>query len=553
MITTFPLNLRWVILAFQFSVIFLLLFSCTKSSQNEVDKRPNILLLVADDMGYTDLGCYGGEIETPNIDRLASNGIKFLQFHTAPVCGPTRAMLLSGNGNHIAGIGRQNIFSDQFGYEGHITDRVALIPELLRTSGYHTYIAGKWHLGLDSASNPANRGFEYSYVNLYGSGNHYNNNGHSNDLPMTPYSENGQPTKWKDGNFSTDFFTDKLIEFVDLNKADKKPFFAFAAYTAPHWPLQVDEKYWRKYEGRYDTGYEKLKQERLESLKQKGIISADLVPAPDFGRVIPWDSLTDDEKKIEVRKMELYAGMVDNLDVNIGRLIDYLEKIGQLENTLIIFMSDNGAAGVDFSQGGMFGGFIDAHYSKAYADMGKPNSFISCGPAWANVSSLPYNRYKAQTMQGGVTSPLIISGVGVNEKGKVHSKFISVLDFAPTLYEIAGITYPEKFNQKPIYPLKGNSLRSLFTNVSENIHGDEYVFAIEERERVMFRKGDWKIVSSDPPFDPSKLKLFNLSADPTELRDLRNVEKEKFDELLAEWNQYVSEVKIQFPTPKSVE
>ncbi|MCK5278820.1 MAG: sulfatase-like hydrolase/transferase, partial [Cyclobacteriaceae bacterium] len=208
---------------------------------NSENDRPNILLLVADDLGYADLGCYGGDIETPNIDNLAANGIRFSRFHTSPLCAPTRAMLLSGNDNHIAGMGIQGIQNTEFGYEGKLTNRVVSIPALLRTTGYHTYMAGKWHLGRDSLSNPFSKGFERSFVNIRGAGNHYDDQGLFEEDPITPYSEDGKPAKWNDGDYSTDFYTDKLIEYIGLNKEDKKPFFAFAAFTSPHWPLQVDE------------------------------------------------------------------------------------------------------------------------------------------------------------------------------------------------------------------------------------------------------------------------------------------------------------------------
>lgn len=526
------------------------LISCSETNEkNQEDPRPNILLLVADDLGYADLGSYGGDIETPNIDSLAARGIRFSRFHTSPLCAPTRAMLLSGNDNHIAGMGLQSNQNAGFGYEGKITDRVVTIPALLQANGYHTYMAGKWHLGRDSLSIPISKGFERSFVNIRGAGNHYNDQGLFAEDPITPYFEDEKPAKWNNGDYSTDFFTDKLIEYIDLNKEDKKPFFAFAAYTSPHWPLQVDEKYWKKYEGRYDDGYEKLKERRLESLKNAGMIPKDAVLPPNHERVTPWDSLSLDEKKKESRKMELYAGMVDNLDYNIGRIIQYLKDIGQFENTLIVFMSDNGAAAEDFYYHEELGPFIREHFNDDYETMGQPNSFISYGPQWAEAGSSPFRHYKGLTTQGGIIAPMIIAGPGIKRKNEIHDGFLTLMDIAPTFYEIAGAKYPEKSEEKDVYPLKGNSLMPFVSGKTDQIHTSEYVFGLEHDNLAMIIKGDWKITNITRPFLEENFKLYNLSQDLAELHDLKESEPEKYNELLEEWRNFSNEVKVQIPPP----
>ena len=303
-------------------------------------KRPNILLIVADDLGYADLGCYGGDIETPNIDSIAATGVRFSRFHTASTCAPTRAMLLSGNDNHIAGMGVQGLVTEEWGYEGRLTDRIVPFPQLLKDAGYHTYMAGKWHLGSKPEDNPHQKGFERSFVMLPGAGNHSDNRNIVKANSITPYTEDGVPTQWRTGDYSTDLYTDKLIRFIGRGRGDKSPFFALATYTSPHWPLQVDESHWRKYEGRYDAGYEALRKRRLKSLKQAGLIPENSILPEVDASVKPWDSLTPEEQKMEARKMELYAGMVDNLDFNVGRLIEHLKTIGEFNNTLIVFMSD---------------------------------------------------------------------------------------------------------------------------------------------------------------------------------------------------------------------
>lgn len=526
------------------------LISCSNPKEkNQEAQRPNILLLVADDLGYADLGCYGGDIETPNINNLAALGIRFSRFHTSPLCAPTRAMLLSGNDNHIAGMGIQSDQNKGFGYEGRLTNRIATIPQILRKSGYHTYMAGKWHLGRDSLSIPFSKGFERSFVNIRGAGNHYDDQGIFEEDPITPYFEDGKPATWNNGDYSTDFYTDKLIEYIDSNQSDGKPFFGFAAYTSPHWPLQVDEKYWKKYEGRYDDGYEKLKERRLESLKNTGMIPKDAVLPPNHEKVIPWDSLSLDEKKKESRKMELYAGMVDNLDYNIGRIIQHLKDIGQFENTLIVFMSDNGAAAEDFYYDSDYGPFIRAHFNDDYETMGQPNSFISYGPQWAEAGSSPYRHFKGFTTEGGINAPMIIAGPTIQRNNEIHDEFVTLMDIAPTFYEVAQATYPEKFEGNKIYPLKGNSMMPFVSGKSEQIHSSEYVFGLEHASLAMIRKGDWKITNISRPFLEENFKLYNIAQDLAELNDLKETEPEKYKELLVEWRKFSNEVKVQIPPP----
>ena len=530
----------------------LLLFSCGTPDKNEsIDKRPNILLLVADDLGYADLGCYGGDIETPNIDKLAHQGIKFSRFHTSPFCAPTRAMLLSGNDNHLAGMGRQGRTTNEFGYEGKLTDRVATIPQLLQKEGYHTYMVGKWHLGMEPSSNPHQKGFEHSFALLPGAGNHYDDQGIFKADPISPYTEDGQIAHWEKDAYSTDFYTDKLIEYIDRYKADKKPFFGFAAYTSPHWPLQVDEKYWTKYKGRYDGGYEKLKESRLNSLIQAGFIPKDSDLPPNHERVMPWDSLTSHEQKIESRKMELYAGMVDNLDFNIGRIIKHLKDIGEYENTLIIFMSDNGAAAEDFYYHDLFGPFIREHFNDNYEHMGKPNSFVSYGPQWAEAGSAPFKFYKGFTTEGGMIAPMIISGYRIKRSEKIEHEFLTLMDIAPTFYHLAQVDYPKTFNDKNIMPLKGNSILPYLDEEIDHIHDSDYVFGLEHGELAMIRKGDWKITNTEKPFSLANFKLYNVKEDLAELHDLREMEKEKYKELIDEWVNFSNEIKAQFPSPES--
>jgi len=525
--------------------------ACTGPDEKKItEKRPNILLLVADDLGYADLGSYGGDIETPNIDGLAAEGIRFSNFHTANMCAPTRAMLLSGNDNHIAGVGAQSLTSNEFGYEGMLTNRIATIPQILKEAGYHTYMAGKWHLGTSPEANPHKKGFEHSFALLLGAANHSNDQGWVEKYPVSPYTEDGKPATWKEGNYSTNFYTDKIIEYIKRHKEDEKPFFAMAAYTSPHWPLQVDEATWKKYEGRYNDGYEKLKERRLESLKEAGMIPLDAVLPPNHEMIEAWDSLSSEEQKRESRKMELYAGMVDNLDFNIGRLIDYLKEIGEYENTMVIFMSDNGAAAEDFYNHEKYSDYIREYFNNRYDNMGQPTSFVSYGPQWAEAGSSPFRYYKGFTTEGGISAPLIIAGSAVKKQNEIHDGFLTLLDIAPTIYELAKTQYPDSMKGNELYPLKGNSLIPFLSGKVTDIHTPDYVFGHEHYNRAMIRKGDWKIVNTKKPFQEENFQLFNLANDRGELNDLKDVEPEKYTELLEEWKKFVSETKVRFPTPE---
>jgi arylsulfatase A-like enzyme len=537
----------------RFTVINLFIFFACSQKAEEITKinPPNILLIVADDLGYADLGSFGGDIDTPNLDELARQGLRFSRFHTAPVCAVTRAMLLSGNNNHIAGMGSQQLQTKVTGYEGHLTDRIIPLPDLLRSAGYHTYMAGKWHLGDRLEDGPQAKGFERSFALIESGANHYSSKGIWPEMPTSPYTEDGKETTWKEGDYSTDFYTDKLISYIDRHREDGKPFFTFAAYTSPHWPLQVDEKYWKKYEGRYDAGYEVLKEQRFESLKKAGMIADDALLPPSHPNIKSWSSLSSEEQKKEARKMELYAGMVDNLDYNIGRLINYLKETGQYENTLIVFMSDNGAAAEDFFYNANYGPFIQENYSDEYAEMGKVNSYISYGAQWAEAGSSPFKYYKGFTTEGGINTPMIISGPGVENKGNINDSFLTLMDFAPTFYELAGVEYPNQWKGKAVKPLLGESLIPLLSGKSKSAHDSSYVFGLEHRGYAMIRKGDWKILNIERPFQVENFQLINLKTDLAEQNDLKGSYPEKYQEMLAEWESFSKEVGVVIPTPRS--
>lgn len=511
------------------------------------EKRPNILLIVADDLGYADLGSYGGDIATPNIDSLAATGLRFSQFHTAPYCAPTRAMLLSGNNNHVAGMASQGaeglLGAPVRGYENGLSARIAPLPRLLRDAGYQTYMVGKWHLGLQPEQSPTAAGFQRSYALLNGAGNHWDAVGYT--PAGSTFWADGDYTQWPAGSYSTERYTDQLISFIEQGRPAGQPFFAFAAYTSPHWPLQVPEAELDRYRGRYDQGYDRLREQRFESLQAAGIIPANWTLPPRNPDIRPWTSLDEAEQAAEARKMELYAAMVDNLDRHVGRLLAYLKSIGEYHNTLIIFMADNGAAAEDFYHDPRFSEYLQANYDNSPDNMGKPGSFVSYGPQWAEAGSAPFARHKGYTREGGITAPMIIAGPGLRLPGDVSHAYVTVMDLAPTFLDLAETTYPQ---DDTLAPLAGASLLPLLQGRIQELHGEDYVTTLSHRGRALLRQGDWKLTTLNGPFDEAKLELFNLATDPGETHNLAAEYPEKYAQMLELWRSERRRLGIILPS-----
>ena len=516
------------------------------SHKKLVQKPVNIVLIVADDLGYSDIGCFGSEIATPNIDALAKAGQIFTSFYTAATCSPSRAMLLSGTDNHVAGLGNMAehvvYFPQQTGrpgYEGHLNDRVVCIAQLLKDKGYHTYISGKWHLGLTPEQSPTAKGFEQSFTLLDAYANHF-----KPDIQTNPFWENGDYVGYPAGKYSSDLYTDKLIGFIEKDHSDNKPFFLYAAYTAPHWPLQAPPEYIEKYKGKYDIGYDSLRSLRFYALQDKGIISKN-VSLPSLPALkgelynisdkplLPWASLNKDEQRMEARKMEIYAGMIDNMDHNIGRLVQYLKQNGEYDNTLFVFLSDNGPDVFELNE------TPDNYDPLPY--MGGVNSFIAYGPQWAHASSAVNRLYKGYCTEGGIHSPMIIK-LPYQQKGNgIVTTFATIMDLAPTFLDIAGASYPSTYQGHSLAPYQGTSLLPFLNKKSNYIHAEDYVMGWELFGRCALRKGRWKITKTEAPFGKGVFELFNMEEDPTESNDLAAEYPGKYKELLDEWKAYVKD------------
>ncbi len=562
-----------VMLKFRMASFFLLLsglllqtasLSWAETAQSSVPERPNILLIVVDDMGFTDLGSFGGEISTPNLDALAMAGIRFTDFQTAPTCSPTRSMLLTGVDHHKAGLG--NMLEElspnqrgQPGYEGYLNDRVVTIASLLRDAGYSTYMAGKWHLGLSDNTSPYQRGFDRTFSMLSGGASHFGDMKPAyapSPNARAPYRENGYRLNQlpADFDYSSRFYARRIIEYIEEGRSAEKPFFAYLAYTAPHWPLQVPDDVLDKYKGRYDHGYETLHEQRFESQKSLGLLPKSSRPAPRPPKMRAWKQLTGEQRKVEARQMEIYAAMIDEIDTNTGRVIDYLKASGLLDNTVVLFMSDNGAEGHDIDAtfpADVFPNIrkvIDKSSDFSYENMGRPDSYVFAGGGWARASSPAIKYYKGVTYEGGTRVSAFAYGPKKFRSGVIENELVSVLDITPTLLELAGVIHPgRKYKGRNIEPMTGISMASLFQSGKLPTVARKRVLGGELMGKRAIRKGDWKLVYMPQPYGTGGWQLYNLKEDLAETTDLSATYPEKLSELTSLWDRYSKENNLILP------
>ena len=520
-------------------------------TKSVVNKPPNILLIVADDLGYSDLGSFGGEIDTPNLDQLASNGgITLTNFHAAPTCSPTRSMIMSGTYNHRAGLGAMAEWTadnqrGQPGYEGYLNDKVVALPALLRDAGYYTFMAGKWHLGMEPEQGPHMRGFVDSFAMLPGAGNHYSDKGLNAHLPVIPYRENGRAVTLPANFYSTTFYTDKAIAYIDkARKSADKPFFGYVAYTAPHWPLQVAARYSDKYRGKYAAGYDGVKRDRLRRMVEAGVLDAKVKPYEGSECNLDWNDLPEEEQKRQARLMEVYAGMVDVLDENIGRLIDHLKAVGEYDNTLIVFMSDNGAdARPELGLGGE-SEFLEKNYDNRFENIGEATSFVSYGGAWAEVGSGPFRLHKGMPTEGGIRVPAIIHLPGDERKAAIRGDFVSVMDLMPTFLEVAGAVHPGKtYKGREVFPAAGKSMLPYLAGEVAAVHDDEpYGFSVHRRQGLQIDQ--WKIVRLPKPYGDYTWELYDIETDPGETVNLAAELPDVTKKMIQRWEEFASQTGV---------
>jgi arylsulfatase len=432
--------------------------------------------------------------------------------------------------------------ADLPGYAGHLADQVATMPEILRQAGYHTYMAGKWHLGEADEQSPHARGFERTFTMMNGGGSHW-----ADMRPLSPpqsmiYRRNGERVEsLPDDFYSSKGYTDALIDFIDSDKADDKPFFAYLAYTAPHDPLHAPADYIAKYDGKYDDGWDALARQRLESLRELGLIPEHVDEFPENFLTKAWESLSSDEKREYARDMEVYAAMVDYMDMSIGRLFESMRANGSYDDTLILFFSDNGANGAHATAypGNADGSYL-ATFDNELANRGLPGSFVDMGPEWAQASSAPFRLFKSFTTQGGIKAPLIVKLPGeMSDRGQWSHAFLHVTDIMPTLLEAAGASYPETLDGKAIKQPIGRSMMPILKGAKESIRDNEGV-GYELFEMKAYIRGEWKLLRLPEPFGTGTWQLYNLARDPGEIHDLSGDHSDLKAEMIEAWQEYAA-------------
>jgi len=528
----------------------------------EEPRRPNIVIILGDDMGFADMGSYGSEIKTPNLDSLAKDGVRFTNFYTHASSSPTRSMLLTGVDTHLNGLGNMDEWTapNQWGvdgYEGYLNDRVVTLPQLLKDAGYHTYMVGKWHMGKNPKQIPAARGFERDFSLLDGAGSYWDMTNFTGASPQSVFTEDGRYLKrLPDDYYATKTYTDKLIGFIDANRGDGKPFFAYVSHQAPHDPFHLPQEWRTRHVAEYDKGWDAVRQERLKRQIELGIMPAGTQLAERMWFLPDPIVLAPATRAILGKKMELYAGMMENLDFHVGRLIDYLKKTGEYENTVFIVFGDNGAEGNDlFAQIAGTPGTRDFLYaaikwSQTHPNAwGDPGSYVSYGPMWAQASMTPFSQYKGWLAEGGIRNALIVSGPAVKRpKGSINRGLMHVADLMPTLLEIAGASYPKTYEGHEVPALSGKSWGPMLAGRAETPRKEQDYLAWEIFGNRAVRQGEWKLRWQYEPFGTGEWELFNLAADPAERRNLAAERPEKVKELVALWESYVRTNNVILPS-----
>jgi arylsulfatase len=491
-------------------------------------KPPNVIIIMSDDMGMNDIEPFGQTIvKTPALTRLAQEGVRFSNFHVLPVCSPTRAQLLTGVDIHLAGLGNMaevrnpKAIAQGEGYRGILSDRVKTIAEVLKEGGYSTFMSGKWHLGGTEKANPPSRGFDRSYVLADGGGSHWDQVGLLAIKPKSTYLEDGKPTERPAGVFSSDMFADKFLGYLQDALRQNKPFFGYLAFQAVHDPLHAPKASMEKYKGKFSSGYDAYRKEIFERMKTVGVISpsATMWPVPPLFK--PWADLTSDERKHQERLMEVYAGMLDNMDMNIERVLSTLRAAGVYDNTVIIFLSDNGPSPVymDLYPGNADGKWISQTFDLSFDNIGGQGSFFAVGPGWATGSSAPFRLFKSFLTEGGTRSPLIVKAPGAAKPGRINNSFVGVEDIFPTLTALTRVERGDSRNGVPLAPLKGASIVPTLLGEQDVAHGPDYERGDEFWGQKVYRKGDWKLLWLPRPFGSGEWQLYQTQDDPGETLD----------------------------------
>ena len=505
-----------------------------------VQAAPNIVMLVADDWGFSDVGAFGSEIATPNLDSLAAQGMRFANFHVAASCAPTRAMLLTGVDNHRNGVGNmpETMPGEHLGkpgYDGVLNDRVVTLATLLKNQGYHTSISGKWHLGKTPEKLPDQRGFDRSFIQADSGSDNWENRPYLFLYDKAYWFEDGRESAPPEDFYSSQLFVDKALEYIDSQRGDGKPFFAYVAFQANHIPLQAPKAYIDKYQGVYQHGWDALRQARRDRAAKLGLI-AENTAMVRMASTRDWNSLSEAEKRYEQRRMEVYAGMAEAMDAQIGRLIQHLQQTGEYANTVFVFLSDNGAEASDPYDVPLAKLWLRLKYDNGLEQMGAKGGYGVLGPSWASAAAAPLSTYKFFAGEGGLRVPLIISGVPGMPAGQVVRGFTHVTDIVPTLLQLVGIAQPkDTYAGREVEPISGLSLLPVLLGQTDRAHPADQAIGYELSGNAALFKSDYKLLRNLPPLGDGQWHLYDISTDPGEVNDLRAQQPVLFRQLQADY------------------
>lgn len=508
--------------------------------------RLNVVLILADDLGFSDVAPYGSEIATPAITALAEEGVRFSNYHTAASCAPSRAMLLTGVDSHRAGV--PNIpemlppeHREQPGNEGTLGRNVVTVATLLQDAGYRTFIAGKWHLGMTPDLLPNQRGFERTFVLADSGADNWEQKPYLPIYDKANWFADGEEAELPDDFYSSRFLVDKTIEFIDSRQGDGRPFFAYLPFQAVHLPVQAPQEFTDRYVGVYDEGWDRLRYERRRRAAAMGIIprDADMVA---MSTTVDWFALSPEQKRYQAKRMAVYAGMVEAMDFHMGRLVEHLREIGEYENTVFIFTSDNGseAAGPGNPESLLTRiGLGRLGYSTDYETLGLKGSFNSIGPSFASAAASPLAYYKFHLGEGGLRVPLIISGVPLQDGGRIESAFTWVTDISPTILALAGADPPgDRYGGRVVEPMIGRNLLPLVEGRVDRVYEPTDVVGTELAGHAALFQGDYKIVRNRGPVGDGEWRLYDISRDPGETTDLAGVYPAELQRMLSQYQSY---------------
>ena len=510
---------------------------CFFSPINQANDKPNIVLILIDDLGLTDLQNYGGEISTPNIDILASEGMLFTNYHTTPECAPSRAMLLTGMDNHNTGIPMipevmPTKYRNTPGYEGYLRDDALTLAEILKPAGYRTYMTGKWHLafgGKETAALPYNRGFDKTFILDATGGNNFSHHSYLPYYLESPWFKNGQEAELPEDFYSSKFFVDQMIEFIEEDKDQDTPFFSYLSFQAQHIPLQAPQEFIDKYLETYELGWEELREQRKNRAIEYGIFPPNKEIVDSFSGFDDWSEVDQENKKMLIKSMAVFAGMLDAMDFHIGRFMTYLKKEGLYENTIFIVTADNGPEGNDPSDHAPWREwFKTTIYDRDYETLGDQDSYVYIGTEFAQAMASPSHLFKFHMSEGGLRVPLIISGPEI-KKGK-NQNFAFVTDIAATISDIVFDEVDER--------IIGKSLQNSLAGFDERNYLDTESVGLEVTGNSALFKGDFKIVRNRPPNGSNQWELYNLSEDPGETINLAKRMPNKLQELTEDYEKY---------------